>query len=94
MSVQAEQNASDSTTTSLPESAPERIVEFVKQEFQESDADSYYFKSCHIADEIGLTPKEIGSNIHQAREVATDISIEKWGRSSATVWEVTSAYSG
>jgi len=52
-------------------------------------ADQAYFKSRRIANELGLTPKEVGTNIPAIQEADTTIEIEKWGYSSSTTWMVT-----
>ncbi|MFB6194343.1 MAG: hypothetical protein ABEI75_04695 [Halobaculum sp.] len=48
-----------------------------------------YFKSRLIAEELGLSAKEVGANMTAVRDAATDISVEKWGYSSGTTWMVT-----
>jgi len=50
-----------------------------------------YFKSKFIADEVGLSPKEIGALMVKLKDSATDIEIEKWSYTSATTWRVTPA---
>ncbi len=47
-----------------------------------------YFKSKFIADEVGLSPKEIGALMVQLKDSATDIEIEKWSYTSATTWRI------
>jgi len=49
----------------------------------------YYFKSKHIADDVGLSPKEIGNLIPKLRDRETDISIDRWAYANATTWRVT-----
>ena len=50
-----------------------------------------YFKSKFIADEVELSPKEIGALMVKLSESATDIEIEKWSYTSATTWRVAPA---
>jgi hypothetical protein len=50
-----------------------------------------YFKSKFIADEVGLSPKEIGALMVQLRDSAASIEVEKWSYTSATTWRVTTA---
>jgi hypothetical protein len=47
-----------------------------------------YFKSKFIADDVGLSPKEIGALMVKLRDDATDLSVEKWSYTSATTWRV------
>jgi CRP-like cAMP-binding protein len=47
-----------------------------------------YFKSKFIADEVGLSPKEIGALMVKLRDSARDLEIEKWSYTSATTWRV------
>ncbi|MFO7833326.1 MAG: hypothetical protein R6V31_04560 [Halohasta sp.] len=48
-----------------------------------------YFKSRLIADELGLSAKEVGTNMPSLVESEVDLTIEKWGYSSGTTWMVT-----
>ncbi|SDJ97299.1 MULTISPECIES: DUF7123 family protein [Natronorubrum] len=47
-----------------------------------------YFKSRLIGKELGMTAKEVGSNITALQDGNYDIEIEKWGYSSSTTWKV------
>ena len=47
-----------------------------------------YFKSKFIADEVGLSPKEIGALMVKLKDSAPDLDIEKWSYTSATTWRV------
>lgn len=48
-----------------------------------------YFKSRLIAEELGLSAKEVGANMGALRRGEVGIEIEKWGYSSGTTWKVT-----
>jgi len=50
-----------------------------------------YFKSKFIADDVGLSPKEIGALMVKLKDSATDLEIEKWSYTSATTWRVAPA---
>ncbi|WP_410766396.1 hypothetical protein [Haloferax sp. DFSO60] len=50
-----------------------------------------YFKSKFIADDVGLSPKEIGALMVKIRDSATEITVEKWSYTSATTWRVEAA---
>ncbi|WP_121742193.1 DUF7123 family protein [Natronorubrum halophilum] len=47
-----------------------------------------YFKSRLIGKELGMTAKEVGSNITALQSGDFDVDIEKWGYSSSTTWKV------
>lgn len=48
-----------------------------------------YFKSRRIGDDLGLSAKEVGTNMPALREGDVGIDVEKWGYSSGTTWKVT-----
>ncbi len=61
-----------------------RILEYLRN----NAATKTYFKSRLIGQELGMTAKEVGSNITALQEGDYDIEIEKWGYSSSTTWKV------
>lgn len=48
-----------------------------------------YFKSRLIADDLGLTAKEVGANMRAILDGDFEVEVEKWGYSSGTTWKVT-----
>ena len=48
-----------------------------------------YFKSRLIGEELGLSAKEVGSNMAAIRDGEFEVEVEKWGYSSGTTWKVT-----
>lgn len=49
-----------------------------------------YFKSKQIASEIGLSSREIGSNMVILSNMSAELDIKQWGYSGAsTTWKVT-----
>jgi hypothetical protein len=48
-----------------------------------------YFKSRLIGDALGLSAKEVGTNMPAVANAAPGLEIEKWGYSSSTTWKVT-----
>jgi DNA-binding MarR family transcriptional regulator len=56
---------------------------------REHAGEQTYFKSRLIADELGLSAKEVGANMSAVVDAAADIDVEKWGYSSGTTWMVT-----
>ena len=47
-----------------------------------------YFKSKFIADDVGLSAKEIGALMVKLRDSASDLRVEKWSYTGATTWRV------
>ena len=48
-----------------------------------------YFKSRLIGEELGLSAKEVGTNMRAIAEAEGPLEVEKWGYSSSTTWKVT-----
>jgi hypothetical protein len=66
-------------------SKEERLKEFLAQKAADGEM---YFKSKFIADEVGLSPKEIGALMVKLNESAAELHVEKWSYTSATTWRV------
>ncbi|MFB6201491.1 MAG: hypothetical protein ABEI98_05735 [Halorhabdus sp.] len=66
-------------------SKEERLRSFLKQKAEDGEM---YFKSKFIADEVNLSPKEIGALMVKLRDSASDLHVEKWSYTSATTWRV------
>jgi hypothetical protein len=62
-----------------------RILEYLRANADERT----YFKSRLIADDLGLTAKEVGANMRAILDGEFDVAVEKWGYSSGTTWKVT-----
>ncbi|WP_459886079.1 DUF7123 family protein [Halostagnicola bangensis] len=60
----------------------------ILQYLRENAATKTYFKSRLIGKELGMTAKEVGSNITALQNSEYDVDIEKWGYSSSTTWKV------
>jgi hypothetical protein len=63
----------------------ERLQQFLARKANDGEL---YFKSKFIADEVGLSPKEIGALMVKLKDSCTDLEIEKWSYTSATTWRV------
>jgi DNA-binding Lrp family transcriptional regulator len=48
-----------------------------------------YFKSRLIAEDLGLSAKEVGANMRALLDGDVGLTVEKWGYSSGTTWKVT-----
>ena len=82
MSAQATSSTEADESTATKE---ERLVSYLKQKAADGEM---YFKGKFIADEVDLSPKEIGALMVKLRDSATDLDVEKWSYTSATTWRV------
>jgi hypothetical protein len=76
------------TTEPSTQSKEERLRNFLAEKATDGEL---YFKSKFIADEVGLSPKEIGALMIKLKDSASELNIEKWSYTSATTWRVESA---
>ncbi len=65
-----------------------RLRKYLREKVSDGEV---YFKSKFIADEVNLSPKEIGALMVKLKDSAGDLEIEKWSYTSATTWRVTAA---
>jgi hypothetical protein len=56
---------------------------------QDNADEQTYFKSRLIAEDLGMTAKEVGANMTAICDGEFDVEVEKWGYSSGTTWMVT-----
>ena len=77
-----------SATTPSADNKESRLRSYLRQRAAEGDV---YVKSKFIADDVGLSPKEIGALMVKLRDSAGDLEIEKWSYTSATTWRVSLA---
>ncbi|WP_138006780.1 DUF7123 family protein [Halalkalirubrum salinum] len=68
-------------------SKEEQLLCYLRERAQDGEL---YFKSKFIADDVGLSAKEIGALIVKLQDSAPDLTIEKWSYTSATTWRVES----
>ncbi|SDF45417.1 hypothetical protein SAMN05216218_106192 [Halorientalis regularis] len=76
-----------STTDDETASKEERLKAFLSRKAEDGEL---YFKSKFIADEVGLSPKEIGALMVKLKDSASELEIEKWSYTSATTWRIES----
>ncbi|UWG49618.1 Uncharacterized protein AArcCO_0291 [Halalkaliarchaeum sp. AArc-CO] len=77
-----------STSSSLPDSPKARkLANYLREEVADTGGE-LYFKSKFIADDVDLSPKEIGALMAQLEGGVPDLTIEKWSYTSATTWRV------
>ncbi|WP_144906232.1 DUF7123 family protein [Halobellus captivus] len=66
-------------------SKEERLKSYLLAKAQDGEM---YFKSKFIADEVGLSPKEIGALMVKLSDSASELTVEKWSYTSATTWRI------
>ncbi len=76
--------STDATTTD-DRSKEERLKRYLLDRAEDGEL---YFKGKFIADDVGLSPKEIGALMVKLRESASDITVEKWSYTGATTWRI------
>ncbi len=74
------------TTKPSTESKEARLRRYLSRQVEDGEV---YIKSKFIADDVDLSPKEIGALMVKLRDSAPDLEIEKWSYTSATTWRVT-----
>ena len=47
-----------------------------------------YFRAKNIAEQIGLSSKQVGARLPKLDEESDDVEIEKWGRARSTTWRI------
>ncbi|ERH02515.1 MAG: hypothetical protein J07HN6_00550 [Halonotius sp. J07HN6] len=75
----------DAPETDSSQSKEARLADYLRER---AEAGDMYFKSKFIADEVGLSAKEIGALIVNLQESVDDLSIERWSYTGATTWRV------
>jgi len=83
MSVTPQSVPADETTDA--QSKDERLADYLRARVDDGEM---YFKSKFIADDVGLSSKEIGALIVKLQESVDDLSIERWSYTGATTWRV------
>ena len=63
----------------------QRILQYLHEKASEQT----YFKSRHIGEDLGLSPREVGVNMPPIERGEFEVHVEKWGYSSSTTWKVT-----
>lgn len=65
-----------------------RILEHLRDQVAGGES---YVRAKHIAEQIGLSAKQVGARLPQLAEKTDEVDIEKWGRARSTTWRVTRA---
>lgn len=48
-----------------------------------------FFKAKYVAKDLGLTSKEVGTNLAILSEICDELEISRWSYSNSTTWSVT-----
>ena len=76
------------TTEPSTESKESRLRTYLRQRAEDGEV---YVKGKFIADDVGLSPKEIGALMVKLQDSGGDLEVEKWSYTSATTWRVSRA---
>ncbi len=87
MSTTAQPEATTGAETPTLSPKQQRILRYLR----EAATSKTYFKSRLIAGELGMTAKEVGSNMAPLVDGDHGITVEKWGYSSGTTWMVSTS---
>ena len=63
----------------------ERLEQYLRREAADGDA---YVKSKFVADEVDLTPSQVGLLLTRLRESDGGVDVDKWAYTNATTWRV------
>ena len=74
-----------SRSESVTQADEERLEEYLRRKAADGEA---YIKSKFIADDVGLTPSQVGLLLTRLRKSDAGIDVEKWSYTNATTWRV------
>jgi len=63
-----------------------QIIDYLRDSVSRGQS---YFRAKNIAEQLGLSSKQVGARLPRLAEEADEVDIEKWGRSRSTTWRVT-----
>lgn len=63
-----------------------RILAYLRESVSRGER---YFRSKNIAEQLGLSSKQVGVRLPELAEKTEEVDIEKWGRARSTTWKVT-----
>lgn len=62
-----------------------RILSYLKDQVSRGEE---YFRAKNVANQIGLSAKQVGVRLPRLDERTEELSIEKWSRARSTTWRV------
>ena len=77
-----------SSSTRVTEADERRLERYLRRCAGDGDA---YVKSKFIADDVDLTPSQVGLLLTRLRESESAVDVERWSYANATTWRVTAA---
>ncbi|WP_134670542.1 DUF7123 family protein [Halorussus marinus] len=63
-----------------------RIIAYLSESVSRGER---YFRAKNIAEQLGLSSKQVGVRLPRLAEKTEEVDIEKWGRARSTTWKVT-----
>lgn len=63
-----------------------KILDYLRESVSRGEQ---YIRSKTIANQLGLSSKQVGARLPRLDEQSDDVEIEKWGRARSTTWRVT-----
>lgn len=63
-----------------------KILDHLRDSVSRGEA---YVRSKTIAEQLGLSSKQVGARLPKLDEESDEVEIEKWGRARSTTWRVT-----
>lgn len=63
-----------------------QILDYLRESVSRGQS---YFRAKNIADQLGLSSKQVGARLPRLAEETDEVDIEKWGRARSTTWRVT-----
>lgn len=78
-----------STTTRIRDRYNESQAQIVQYLRFGLSKGKHYFKSKYIAMDLGLSSKEVGTNMAILADICDDLTITRWSYSNSTTWMVT-----
>lgn len=62
-----------------------RLVRYLKNGIKKG---KHYFKAKYIASDLGLSSKEVGTNLAILADICEELEITRWSYSNSTTWLV------
>lgn len=77
-----------SGATAETRAGEQRLASYLREQTVDGE---FYFKSKFVADDLGMTPSQIGRLVSRLDDSMEDLEVERWSYTNATTWRVTRA---